>query len=402
MPIHSHALEIIQTLNRAGHIAYFAGGWVRDYLMGHPSDDIDIATSASPQQVLDLFPRTILVGLQFGVVIVPIDGHQYEVSSFRKDFDYIDGRKPGRIELTSPEEDAKRRDFTINGMFYDPIEDKVMDYVGGVDDIKKGLIRAIGNPDERFYEDRLRMIRACRFAARFDFHIDLETQEAIKNNALGLFPSVAMERVWQEFCKMSAYPRFERALVELHRFGLLQILFPQLHIKKLKELEELVQPIAHYPKGTPTLFFLMELFQDLSTSEIVDLSKFLKAPNKEIELLTLYLETHPFSLDKSASALSRFYVHPHSALCLEVYAARLEPKAKEEFLSSHAKRRNELSQHIQRLQNKTPVLTSHYLKSKGIPPGIRMGNMLKRAEELSINENIDDPELLFKRAQEEL
>jgi poly(A) polymerase len=402
MPIHSHALEIVQTLNRAGHIAYFAGGWVRDYLMGHPSDDIDIATSASPEQVLDLFPRTILVGLQFGVVIVPIDGHQYEVSSFRKDFDYIDGRKPGRIELTSPEEDAKRRDFTINGMFYDPIEDKIMDYVGGVEDIKKGVVRAIGNPDERFYEDRLRMIRACRFAARFDFHIDLETQEAIKNNALGLFPSVAMERVWQEFCKMSAYPRFERALVELHRFGLLQILFPQLHVKKLKELEELVQPIAHYPKGTPTLFFLSELFQDLSKEEIVDLSKSLKAPNKEIDLLSFYLEAYPFSLEKSPSTLSRFYAYPQSGLCLEIFAARLEPQAKEKFLSAHEKMKSKLSKHIERLHNKTPVLTSQFLKAKGIPPGIKMGNLLKRAEELSINENIDDPELLFKRVREEV
>lgn len=402
MPIHSHALEIVQTLNRAGHIAYFAGGWVRDYLMDHPSDDIDIATSASPQQILDLFPRTILVGLQFGVVIVPIDGHQYEVSSFRKDFDYTDGRKPGRIELTTPEEDAKRRDFTINGMFYDPIDDKIMDYVGGAEDIKKGVVRAIGNPDERFYEDRLRMIRACRFAARFDFHIDLETQEAIKNNALGLFPSVAMERVWQEFCKMNAYPRFERALVELHRFGLLQILFPELHVKKLKELEELVKPIANYPKGCPTLFFLSELFQDISITEIVDLSRYLKAPNKEIELLTFYLETRPFSLEKSPSALARFYAHPQSTLCLEVFAARMDPVARQEFLSLHEKRRKELSKQIERLLNKTPVLTSNFLKAKGILPGIHMGNLLKRGEEISMNENIEDPEFLFKRVQEEL
>jgi poly(A) polymerase len=277
-----------------------------------------------------------------------------------------------------------------------------MDYVGGVEDIKKGVVRAIGNPDERFYEDRLRMIRACRFAARFDFHIDLETQEAIKNNALGLFPSVAMERVWQEFCKMSAYPRFERALVELHRFGLLQILFPQLHVKKLKELEELVQPIAHYPKGTPTLFFLSELFQDLSKEEIVDLSKSLKAPNKEIDLLSFYLEAYPFSLEKSPSTLSRFYAYPQSGLCLEIFAARLEPQAKEKFLSAHEKMKSKLSKHIERLHNKTPVLTSQFLKAKGIPPGIKMGNLLKRAEELSINENIDDPELLFKRVREEV
>lgn len=402
MPIHSHALDIVKELNRAGHIAYFAGGWVRDYLMGHPSDDIDIATSASPEQILDLFPRTILVGLQFGVVIVSIDGHQYEVSSFRKDFDYHDGRKPSRIELTSPEEDAKRRDFTINGMFFDPLEEKVLDYVGGAEDIKRGLIRAIGNPDERFFEDRLRMIRACRFAARFDFHIDLETQEAIKNNALGLFPSVAMERVWQEFCKMSAYPRFERGLIELHRFGLLQLLFPELHVKKLKELEELVQPIAHYPKKTPTIFFLSELFKDLSIEEMIELGKYIKAPNKEIELLAFYLESSPFSLNKTPFSLAKFYAHRHAELCLEVFAARLPPQEKAAFLSEHEKMRKKLSMHIDRLQKKSPVLTSQFLKDKGISPGIGMGAILKKAEELSINENIDDPTILFKRVQEKL
>lgn len=397
MPIHSHALEIVQKLNREGHIAYFAGGWVRDFIMGHPSDDIDIATSASPEQLLDLFPRTILVGLQFGVVIVPIDGHQYEVSSFRKDFDYTDGRKPGRIELTTPEEDAKRRDFTINGMFYDPLEEKVLDYVGGQEDIKRGVIKAIGNPDERFYEDRLRMIRACRFAARFDFHIDLETQEAIRNNALGLFPSVAMERIWQEFCKMGAYPRFERALVELHRFGLLQILFPELHVKKLKELEELVQPIAHYPKGTPPLFFLTELFRDLSADQLVDLGKYLKASNKDCELLALYRNSAPFSLEQTPYSLAKFYFNPNSQICLDVYAARLSSDEKQAFLESHSKARSKLSAHIERLKNKTPVLTSQFLKDKGIAPGVYMGALLKEAEELSINENIEDAETLFQR-----
>lgn len=397
MPVHSHALEIVQKLNRKGHIAYFAGGWVRDYLMGHPSDDIDIATSASPEQILDLFPHTILVGLQFGVVIVTIEGHQYEVSSFRKDFDYLDGRKPSRIELTSPEEDAKRRDFTINGMFYDPLEEKVLDYVGGVEDIKKGIVKAIGNPDERFYEDRLRMIRACRFAARFDFHIDLETQEAIKNNALGLFPSVAMERVWQEFCKMSAYPRFERALIELHRFGLLQILFPELHVKKLKEFEELVQPIAHYPKGAPTIFFLAELFGDLSTEKLIDLGKYLKASNKDTDLLAFYKNSFPFSLDQAPYSLAKFYLNPSSQLCLDIYAARLTPSEKQTFLANHDKARAKLSPHIERLKKKTPVLSSQFLKDKGIAPGIHMGNLLKKAEELSINESIEDAETLFQR-----
>ena len=400
MPIHSHAVDIVERLVKEGHIAYFAGGWVRDYLMGHPSDDIDIATSASPQEILDLFPRTILVGLQFGVVIVAIEGHQYEVSTFRRDLEYINGRKPEKIELASPQEDALRRDFTINGMFFDPLKDELHDYVGGREDIKKQVIRAIGNPDERFFEDRLRMIRAIRFASRFNFHIDQETQEAIQNNASGLFPAVAMERVWQEFCKMNNYPHFDRALIELHRYGLLPIIFPGLKIKKLKELEDYVRPIARYPQNTPTAFFLQEIFPFASLEQITELGKYLKAPNKDLEALQLYLQQQPFSLNQSSSQLTRFYAHKESTLCLHVFSARLPGEEAETFLKSHEERRKSLQKHIERVQQRTPVLTAAYLKQKGILPGIEMGRILKRAEELSIDENMDDPAELYRRVCE--
>ena len=214
------AKEIVQRLSQAGYTAYFAGGWVRDYLMKHPSDDIDIATDAPTEVILQLFPRTILVGLSFGVVVVVMKGQQFEVATFRRDIDYTDGRKPTRVERSSPEEDASRRDFTINGMFYDPVEEIVHDYVNGTADIKLGVIRTIGDPYLRFSEDRLRMIRAVRFSARFGFVIDQDTQEAILANAETLFPAVAMERVWQEFCKMVRFPNVDHAMIELHRLGL--------------------------------------------------------------------------------------------------------------------------------------------------------------------------------------
>ena len=190
------ATAIVRKLVAAGYTAYFAGGWVRDYLMGHPSEDIDIATDAPPEKIIDLFPKTLLVGVAFGVVVVIVDGHQFEVATFRRDIDYADGRKPSKIELSTAEEDAFRRDFTINGMFYDPLEDVFHDFVKGKEDIQHGVIRAIGNADERFVEDRLRMIRAVRFAARFAFNISSETQSAIEANADTLFPAVAMERIW--------------------------------------------------------------------------------------------------------------------------------------------------------------------------------------------------------------
>ena len=258
------AVQIIKKLIKAGYTAYFAGGWVRDFVMKHPSSDIDIATDATPDVILDLFPRTIFVGLAFGVVIVVHEGHQFEVSTFRKDLRYEGGRRPAEIEFSDASEDALRRDFTINGMFFDPIDEKIIDYVNGIEDIKKGIIRTIGDADERFIEDRLRMIRAVRFAARFGFNIDITTQEAIRENADTLFPAVAMERVWQEFYKMSAYPRFDHALVELHRLGLLQVIFPTLAEIHLHDIKVRVEPLPHYPKQFPTILALMALFPESS------------------------------------------------------------------------------------------------------------------------------------------
>src|SRR6185437_5720237 len=169
MEMYEVATHIVKRLVEAGHLAYFAGGWVRDFLLNHPSDDIDIATSASVEEIQALFPKTIPVGIAFGIVIVVEKGHQFEVATFRKDRGYVDGRRPTGIDPASPEEDAQRRDFTLNGMFYDPLQKKVLDFVSGQEDLKKGIIRAIGNPHERFLEDRLRMMRAVRYGTRFGF-----------------------------------------------------------------------------------------------------------------------------------------------------------------------------------------------------------------------------------------
>src|SRR5262249_42065141 len=156
---HPQARTIVETLTRAGYIAYYAGGWVRDLLLGHPSDDIDIATNAPPAVVQQLFANTVPIGLAFGIVLVLIEGREYEVATFRSDVGYTDGRRPSHVHFTSAKEDAKRRDFTINGMFYDPLKQEVLDYVEGKEDLEKKLIRAIGDPHERIREDRLRMIR---------------------------------------------------------------------------------------------------------------------------------------------------------------------------------------------------------------------------------------------------
>src|SRR3982074_1926473 len=193
-----HAAEIVRTLRERCHQAYLAGGCVRDLLLSRGPADYDVATDATPQQVMQIFPQTYAVGEQFGVVLVPDSSGAMgaparqgertnatvEVATFRSDVGYSDGRHPDEVRFTkSPQEDVQRRDFTINGMMLDPATNEVLDFVGGRDDLKAGIIRAIGDPDRRFVEDKLRMLRAVRFAARFDHKIDPATMAAIQKLA---------------------------------------------------------------------------------------------------------------------------------------------------------------------------------------------------------------------------
>lgn len=392
-----HAKSIVAKLARAGYIAYFAGGWVRDYVMGHPSEDIDIATNASPAEIMDLFPQTILVGLAFGVVIVMIEGHQFEVATFRKDLRYIDGRHPSGIEMSTPLEDARRRDFTINGMFYDPLEGIIHDFVHGQEDIHRGIIRTIGDPHERFFEDRLRMLRAFRFSARFGFAIEPETQEAIRENADQLFPAVAMERVWQEFNKMVAYPRFEDAIVEMHRLTLLDVIFPEIAGMHIKELRQRVKHFSHFPPHCPTILYLMEILMSLPFVQRMEIAKRLKASNKDFKLLE-YMETLELAIKQEQSTQhidlhcwSTLFANPDWELGIYVLATRYADDKYQQFLQKYVERFKELEPHVQRLRMGKPLITAAILQQQGIPPGKRMGALLKEAEKLSINKNLSDP-----------
>ncbi|NGX57118.1 MAG: CCA-adding enzyme, partial [Candidatus Anoxychlamydiales bacterium] len=212
---------IINTLKKNGYTAYFAGGWVRDYLLNHKSDDIDIATDAKPEVVEKLFSHTIPIGKAFGIILVIINDSKYEVATFREDFDYSSGRRPKKVSFTNAEIDALRRDFTINGMFYDPLENKILDYVNGKEDLNKKIIKAIGDANKRFLEDKLRMIRAIRLSSRFGFEIEGKTKKAIIKYASSLFPAVSIERVVQELTKMQQYKGFKDALLMMFEYGLL-------------------------------------------------------------------------------------------------------------------------------------------------------------------------------------
>lgn len=394
-----HAKHIVSKLVRHGHVAYYAGGWVRDFCMQHPSSDIDIATDATPEKILDLFPNTILVGLAFAVVIVVIEGHQFEVSTFRKDLHYENGRKPVGIALCGPEEDALRRDFTINGMFYDPLEERIIDYVGGREDIERGMIRAIGDPYARFNEDRLRMIRAVRFSSRFGFHIDPETEEGIMASANTLFPAVAMERIWQEFNKMAAYPYFDQALIEMHRLGLLSTIFPDLQHLHLHDLRTYVAHFSHFPKPCLPILELMELFPNASLKKQLEICQYLRTSGEEMRTVEYLYRLREAGVHENLHEWAYLYSHPQAELCLKVIAARLTPEEREIFLQKHARRRASMAKHIERIVAKKPLLDANRLIAQGVAPGKEMGKLLKEGERLAIENNLENPEEVLSYLQ---
>lgn len=404
MPTRISATTVVKKLTQAGHIAYFAGGWVRDFLMQCPSHDIDIATSASVEEVQALFPKTIPVGVAFGIVIVVQDHHHFEVASFRKDRGYIDGRRPSSIEPATPEEDAQRRDFTINGMFYDPLQNKLFDYVKGQEDIQAKIIRAIGDPHERFLEDRLRMMRAVRYATRFDFLIEQKTLSAILSHSESLLPSVAMERVWQEFKKMSQFAHFDEGLIMLHELNLLPTIFPSLRTLSVDELKVRVKAIEHFPKGAPTISELLELFPSTSLEEWFTLCDYLKLSKEDKRFVEFYHHINT-QLNMPKEWLEKLepvewaqtYAHPHSELCLQIFAAHLPIEQKEAFLNHHLKKAEQLNTAIVRIRTKKPVITAGHLIEKGIKPGVEFGKLLKEAERISVNDDLEEPsEVLCK------
>lgn len=243
------ALAILRTLREAGHVAYFAGGCVRDRLLGLKPKDHDVATSAPPGEVRKLFRNTQAVGAAFGVILVRLYGQQIEVATFRTDGSYSDGRRPDSIRFATPEEDALRRDFTINGLFLDPLSGEIIDFVGGRGDLSARILRAIGNPAERFAEDYLRMLRAIRFAARFGLTIDPTTASAIRSQASQI-RKISPERVGDELRRMLSAPTFATAFRLLRELGLLAEVFrflpaPDVHTLDLvPKLEAGAHPFA--------------------------------------------------------------------------------------------------------------------------------------------------------------
>jgi poly(A) polymerase len=237
------AREVARRLREHGHVAYFAGGCVRDMVRGLPAKDFDIATDATPDIVQKIFPRTFAVGAHFGVVVVVESELNFEVATFRSDGAYLDHRHPTDVRFSSPEEDAKRRDFTINGMFFDPEKDEVIDFVGGRADIEAKIIRAIGNASQRFEEDRLRMLRAIRFAVELDYKIDSETWKALVDSAASI-NEISAERIRDEVVKIFLSANRVRGWDLMDESGLMRVVLPELDAMK-----GCLQPEQFHPEG---------------------------------------------------------------------------------------------------------------------------------------------------------
>jgi len=238
------ANSICDTLRRNGHQALLVGGCVRDLLLGREPADYDVTTDATPERVMELFPGSIAVGAQFGVVLVPRDGIKVEVATFRSDVGYSDGRHPDRVVYSkTPEEDVQRRDFTINGLLMRHDSAEILDFVGGQADLKAGVIRAIGEPDRRFTEDKLRMMRAVRFAARFGFEIEHKTLSSIRRHA-GAVTDVSAERIRDELTKLLTEGAARRGFELLEKAWLLSIVLPE-----IAAMKGVPQPPQFHPEG---------------------------------------------------------------------------------------------------------------------------------------------------------
>ena len=290
------ALQVARQLRSAGYEAFWAGGCVRDQLLGLTPKDYDIATSARPEQVRELFGkrRTLAIGAAFGVIAVQSQRcDPIEVATFRSDGAYVDGRRPESVVYTTAEEDAQRRDFTINGMFFDPIEEQVIDFVGGEVDLKQGIVRAIGDPSSRFAEDKLRLLRAVRFATTFGFRIEERTLAAIRTMASEV-TVISAERIGMELRRMLVHPARSAAVELLRETGLLDALLPELvalpkdpawsgTLEYLERLKTDSLPVA-------LALLLVQLNGPLQTREIGRRFRF---TNKEIDRAAWLVEMLP-------------------------------------------------------------------------------------------------------------
>lgn len=412
------AMRIIRTLREAGFEALLAGGCVRDLLLRRRPKDYDVVTSARPDQIKELFDNTIAVGERFGVVKVVLQRQQVEVATFRTDGAYLDGRRPEEVQYGGREEDARRRDFTVNGMFYDPMGGRVIDHVGGLDDLKNGLVRTVGDPQERFGEDYLRMLRGVRFSAALGFRIEDETLAAIRANAAKI-GETSGERVRQELEAMLVDESRRRAFQLLDETGLLAEVLPEVAAMKgvkqsksehpegdvwqhtLLALEYLEEPsfvlamgVLLHDVGKPATvksggerpFLQHERVGDEMARAI---AARLRLSRRETEQTAFLVHYHMLLKDvgrMKKGKLKQLIAHEMFAELAEVH--RVDALASNGDLSNYEKAMQASMEFSTEEVQPAPLASGHDLAAIGIKPGPKMGRILRALYEAQLEEEI--------------
>jgi len=421
-----HALQVIQTWHQAGFLAFLVGGCVRDLLLNREPADYDISTDATPDDVMRIFPKTYAVGAQFGVVLVAVDENEtVEVATFRSDVGYSDGRHPDEVRFTkSPQEDVQRRDFTINGLLLDPLTDEVLDYVGGRKDLEDGIIRTIGDPEKRFGEDKLRMLRAVRFASRFGYILEMNTMTAIQKLAPQI-SQVSAERVRDELTKMLTEGKARLAFFMLYASRLLQQVLPE--IAAMKGVE---QPPEFHPEGDVfihTLLLLDSLPHPCSPTlawgallhDVGKPATFRKAPdrirfdnhvdvgvkiaegicqrlhfsNEDTGQVIALVDNHMRFMDAmrmNESTLKKFLRMPKFEEHLELH--RLDSLASNGYMGSYDFVKGKLASTPPEVMRPAPLVTGDQLIAAGYQPGPRFKEILAVIEDAQLENRLTNHE----------
>lgn len=409
------AVAVVETLRSQGFEALWAGGCVRDELLGKTPKDFDVASTATPDQVIQIFgrKRTVAVGASFGVVMVlgpTRAAGQVEVATFRSDGEYLDGRRPESVKFCRPEEDALRRDFTINGLFFDPLTKEVIDYVGGRADLAAGIVRAIGDPTARFQEDKLRMLRAIRFAATFHFQLDSRTVDAIRLHHQDLH-QVSLERIAQELRRMLAHHSRSRSVQLLEDTGLLSDVLPEIvsvngllrDDQTLAALSLLEMP-AH---ETALSILLRPLYQAdraesrRRTDAAEAVCRRLKMSNDEVDCVCWLLDSLSTLEGIAARPLhvrKPLLAHPHAPLLLDVAAALAQGKNESPVDADFCRRY--LSATSPDSLAPATLIDGRDVMSLGIPAGPAVRKILLIVRNEQLDEHLTDRQQALARLQQ--
>jgi len=393
------AVSVVEQLQQADYQAYWAGGCVRDKFLGIEPKDYDVATNAVPDQIQEVFAqrKTLAIGASFGVITVlgPRSAGQIDVATFRQDAQYSDGRHPDHVTFTSAQEDASRRDFTINGMFFDPLKDQLIDYVDGQADLEQKVIRAIGNPQLRFAEDKLRILRAVRFAATLDFQIETETRSAIEQFSSQL-QVVSAERITAEMERMLTQANRQAAVQLLHETGLLAIIFPEGETSSSDFAERLavgLQGLALLKTAdfsTALALLWSQLVSNAGRAETEAMTRRLKLSNPQIKSILWMLGQEPqiVAADKIEwPILQRILVDPRIDNLLDLAAARQQAQQQATSGIEHCRQKLLLSSAD---LNPPQLLSGNDLQELGLPAGPLFREILEQVRDAQLLGQLKD------------